>query len=772
MNKYLEKNISKIVSIFILLQPILDLITGLCVNLLDFNITIGIIIRILFLALIMYVTTFVFKKKLSLWIYISIIFYSILYLIGIFIYKDGSYFAEIQGLVKAFYFPILLISLYEIRNEIKISHLTLVITLFTYLMCIFIPSILNIGFKTYQIAKIGTLGFYNSANEISGIISLLTPIMFILIPGKNKYLIKGLMLLVYLVVILMMGTKTPLLSLCITLGSIFIYYMYHCIKKKTYKPIVYSTVLILVGFASLILVLPKTNFYKNIEIHLDYLEVDNVFEVFTEYELIDHFIFSQRLTFLENKNDLYLKSSAYEKIFGIGYTHKNKVTKAIEMDYFDIFYSHGIIGFALYFGIYLYVLSQIFKVKQKTTYTRCMQLVALLLILVLSMFTGHIITGPAVSLIAAILIIMLAKRNKKRVLFTTYNFDIGGIEKALVNLLNRIDYRKYDIDVIVEEKKGIFLPIITSKANIIEVKVSNNKNVFLRKLINMSRKLLFAILEYNNYDCSICYATYSYSGNKLSLIASTNTAFYIHSNYTYIYEDINEFKSFFESRNISKFKKIIFVANEARRDFIKKYPEYENKCITINNFNDIESIKKGSLEKINAKKKKNTILFIFVGRLEDASKKMRRALNVIKEIDGTELWVIGDGPDRELYEEYVKKHKLTSRVTFFGKKQNPYPYMKQADYTILTSDYEGYPVVYLESIVLGTKIITTIDVSDEAMNIGKDFAYIVSKDEKKMAKEVKDILDNKIKKKFKKVDLEEIQKKRMLKIEEVFDEVI
>ena len=65
-----------------------------------------------------------------------------------------------------------------------------------------------------------------------------------------------------------------------------------------------------------------------------------------------------------------------------------------------------------------------------------------------------------------------------------------------------------------------------------------------------------------------------------------------------------------------------------------------------------------------------------------------------------------------------------------------------------------------------------IDVSDEAMNIGKDFAYIVSKDEQQMVKEVKDILDNKVNKKFKKVDLEEIQKKRIKKIEELFDEVI
>ena len=92
---------------------------------------------------------------------------------------------------------------------------------------------------------------------------------------------------------------------------------------------------------------------------------------------------------------------------------------------------------------------------------------------------------------------------------------------------------------------------------------------------------------------------------------------------------------------------------------------YNLEVKTINNFNDIESIKQGALEKVDAKKKKDTILFIFVGRLEDASKKMRRALNVIKETKKTELWVIGDGPDRQLYEDYVKKNKLLEEAKTF-----------------------------------------------------------------------------------------------------------
>ena len=769
MHEYLKKNISKIITIFILIQPILDLITGLCVNLLDFNITIGIIIRILFLALIMYITTFVFKKKLSLWVYISIIFYSIFYLIGIFIFKDGSYFTEIQGLVKAFYFPILLISLYELRDEIKVSDLALVITLFTYLICILIPSILDIGFKTYQIAKIGTLGFYNSANEISGIISLLTPIMFILLIGKNKYLLKGLMLIIYLVVILMMGTKTPLLSLCITLGSIFVYYMYHCIKKKTYKPIIYSSILVIIGFASLILVLPKTNFYKNIEIHLDYLEVDNVFEVFTEYELVDHFIFSQRLTFLENKNKLYLKSSAYEKIFGIGYTHKNKVTKSIEMDYFDIFYSHGIIGFALYFGIYLYVLLRILKVKQTLTYTRCMQLVALLLILLLSMFTGHIITGPAVSLIAAILIIKLIKKQNKNILLTSVSFDVGGIETSLINLLNQFDYSKYNVTVILERKEGLLIDQVNENVNLIEIKVSNNKNLIIRKITNLLRKTYFNILNYHNYDCSVCYATYSLSCNKLAKAASRNNLFYIHSDYTNIYKEDNEFYKFFNDRNINDYRKIIFVTNEAKNNFIKKYPLISDKCEVCSTFCNVEQIKDKSNEKISVKKPKDKKLLVFVGRLEDHSKKVSRAINLVKEIDELALWIIGDGPDRNKYEEEVKNNKLTQKVTFFGMQKNPYPYIKCADYVILTSDYEGFALIYQEAIILQKEIIGTISISDSQIDM-KDYAFIVSKDEKKMVKEVKEIL--KKPGKMKEINYREIQKIRFKEIEKLFNEVI
>ena len=113
---------------------------------------------------------------------------------------------------------------------------------------------------------------------------------------------------------------------------------------------------------------------------------------------------------------------------------------------------------------------------------------------------------------------------------------------------------------------------------------------------------------------------------------------------------------------------------------------------------------------------------------------------------------------------------MEEKVTFFGKKLNPYPYMKEASYIILTSDYEGFPVIYLESIILNKPIITTIDVSDDAINIGKDYANIISKDETKMIKEIEKIIKTNTKPKT--IDLNKVQINRIKKLEEIFDEVI
>ena len=218
---------------------------------------------------------------------------------------------------------------------------------------------------------------------------------------------------------------------------------------------------------------------------------------------------------------------------------------------------------------------------------------------------------------------------------------------------------------------------------------------------------------------------------------------------------------------MNEYKSIIFVSNEARKSFIDIYKELKDKTIVFNNFVDIEKIKKLSNEKIDIEKNSDRPLFVFVGRLDDSSKKLKRAIDLVKDLD-VELWIVGDGPDRKMYEEYTKKLKVNKYVKFIGRKNNPYPYMLKADYLIITSDYEGFPVIYLEGITLNKNIITTINTSDDEINM-EDYAYIVSKEN--ISKDTKKVLERK-KDNKKDINLEDIFKRRMKKLEKLFDSTI
>lgn len=769
MSSFIKKNISIICMLFLLSGPIIDFITGVMLHIFNLNLTLGLVLRILFLFFIFYVATFIYKKKSNL-VYFGIFgIYLLLFILGLTLFKENpNYFREIQNTFRLFYFPLLLISLFSIRKEIKITTLSLVITLCLYLILIFIPLALGVGFESYAITKEGTLGFYNSANEISAIIAILTPILFIIFYESKNLIFKLFITFIYLVVILSVGTKTPLLALIISLFVVFIYILYKSFIDKKYHVVTTFTAIIVALGLVLIIVAPRTSFYKNIEVHLDYLKVDNIFDIFKDERLVDHFIFSQRLTFLNNKEKLYDEANTYQKIFGLGYYDNGKELKSIEMDYFDVYYNQGVAGFIIFFVPYIYVLISVLQERKAFSFRQLMLYLSLFLIIVLSLFTGHIITAPAVSGLVSFILLSLVKNDKKCLLFTGVNLKLGGIEKSLVNLVNKIDKNKYQVTIILEEAKGELLEKLDKSINVKEFKVSNNKNKIIRKATNILRRCMYALFNYHTFDFSCCYATYSYSGNKISKLSSINNSIYVHSDYSYIYPDLEDFRRFFDSRGIYDFKTIFFVSLESCRKFTKIYPFLKNRCFVFNNFINLEEIEALSKEKISLTKPRGKTLFVFVGRLDDASKKLGRAFKLVANFDNVVLWVVGDGPSREDYVKEVKKLKIEDRVIFVGSKINPYPYMKKGDYLILTSLYEGFPVVYLEGLALKKKLITTIKVSDDYLKIGKNYGEVIPSNEMKMLEKVKEILNNK-KKTDTFLDLEEIQNVRMEKLETIFD---
>lgn len=357
----------------------------------------------------------------------------------------------------------------------------------------------------------------------------------------------------------------------------------------------------------------------------------------------------------------------------------------------------------------------------------------------------------------------------KKVLIASYNLGYGGIETSLINLLKNIDLKKFEVTLVLEKKEGVFLSDVPSSIKLKEYRVNNNKNVFIRKSINLLKRIKWLVFNYKRYDSSVCYATYSGPCSFLARTASNNKIMLVHSNYYEAFnKNENKVQEFFSSVKVNDYNNIIFVSNEARYDFNKVYPHLKNKTKTINNIVDYKKIIELSEEKIDIKKP-DGMTFLFVGRLDETSKRLSILLDVAKKCKDEKIkatfWIVGNGPDEKKYKSIVNKLKLDN-IIFFGSKKNPYPYMKACNYLILTSRYEGFPVVYNEAIVLEKPIITTIDVSDDFITIPKRFGYVVS--EENLFEKVKELTkkEEKIKEK---PDYDKLNKKRINMIEEIME---
>ena len=405
MNKYLKNNISLILKIFLYLQPVIDLITGIMIHYLNINITIGMIIRFIFLLFIIYFYLFVKKNnsKYKTIYLLSVLVFMIISTILVIINKDiHALYFELSNVLKVFYFP-LLISIVD-KEDIKITINDIIYVGIIYLSLISIANIFNLSYNSYTQGKIGSVGLFNSGNEISAILSIITPFIIYYIFNKNNNYIKVLLIILMVYNYFTIGSKIIIISLILSI--IFNLFLFLKNNKVNNKKIIISIIGILLLIILGIYILPKTNFYYNIKLHLNFLGINNIKDLFT-YNFINRFIFSDRLTFLLDINNIYFNSSILSKLFGIGFI-TNYATdlvsiKLIEMDLFDIFYRVGLIGFITFMIPIIKEIKVLFKDKYSIV------IFSVILALFIAILVGHTLTAPSVS----ILLLFVLKCNKR-----------------------------------------------------------------------------------------------------------------------------------------------------------------------------------------------------------------------------------------------------------------------------------------------------------------------------------------------------------------------
>lgn len=349
------------------------------------------------------------------------------------------------------------------------------------------------------------------------------------------------------------------------------------------------------------------------------------------------------------------------------------------------------------------------------------------------------------------------RKLKKEVLITAYTMTTGGVSKALINLLNNIDTKKYHITLYLQLKQGELLNFIDNEN--IEIKgynLTKCKAKVLKKIINLFKYLKILIINFNKYDFSACFESGYPLSSVLALIGSKNNACWMHTNIVkYMefsdwfkkYKDVNKKVKMFVNKRMHfrSFKRLLFVSKDGKNAYLKVYPQDKNKCYICHNFIDYNSIITKKEEKIDIKKS-NIYTFLNVSRHTEFDKRISLiidACNLLnKENINFKVILVGDGKDHQNYMEQVKKYKLENRIIFTGLKNNPYPYYKIADCFILTSNFEGYPVVFNESLVTNIPIITT-DVSDAKEDINKKYGSVIKDNSQSLYKTMKKYIINK-----------------------------
>jgi len=159
---------------------------------------------------------------------------------------------------------------------------------------------------------------------------------------------------------------------------------------------------------------------------------------------------------------------------------------------------------------------------------------------------------------------------------------------------------------------------------------------------------------------------------------------------------------------IYKSHRLLTVSNGIKKDIIDcfKLPEKHFVQSVFNPF-PINKIKSLSDEVLSSKIKVPQKYLMSMGRLVRAKRFDRLILAYKKSGVNMPLYIFGSGGKKGQLVRLIEKLDLKDKVFIFDYISNPFPYLKNAHAFILSSDFEGFANVLIESLICGTPIVST-----------------------------------------------------------------
>lgn len=303
----------------------------------------------------------------------------------------------------------------------------------------------------------------------------------------------------------------------------------------------------------------------------------------------------------------------------------------------------------------------------------------------------------------------------KKVLFGITSLTIGGAERVLVDLANEL-CEKYEITIFTIYPNGEFEKSLSDKIKLKSLCKKQYKDLSkVQKVLNplqiwLKKKNIYKKHIQNNYDVEIAFLEgpvtrlFSIKNSNVTKIA------WIHNDISKVFGKSlkSKIKRIVDKKIYNKYNKLIFVSNDNLKKFEEVYNNNVEKSVIYNYINKDIVIKKS-----NEKQEvpfNNGINFVTVARLVE-QKALDRLIQIHSKLirDGYKhnFYIIGEGPEKEQLQKMIKDKNAQETFMLLGKKENPYPYIKNADYFCLLSYFEGYGMVLEEAKILNKYILIT-----------------------------------------------------------------
>ena len=338
----------------------------------------------------------------------------------------------------------------------------------------------------------------------------------------------------------------------------------------------------------------------------------------------------------------------------------------------------------------------------------------------------------------------------KRVLIVNNNLCMGGVQKALINLLWNI---RTDVDVtlllfykggellkelppevkvITPDSGYVYLGMPGSHAKTIRQKLCRSFYAAIARLFG--RKYAVGLMDLgqkklSGYDVAVSYLHNGgdkvfYGGcNEFVLkhVQADKKITFLHCDYTLCGADTAQNAALNE-----KFDRIAACSQGCADAFLSVNPHLKEKVQIVPNCHRFKHIREEAAQ-AEVELPQGRLNLVTVARL-GKEKGVERAVQALaklgKNLEKLHYYIIGDGILRPQLEELIEKEQLQDYVTLCGQLQNPYGYIQAADLLVIPSYSEAAPLVIGEAACLGTPVLSTKTSSAEEMLTQTGFGVV------------------------------------------------